>query len=181
MTLLICEGSQGVVPQLQRSCMKQIIWIFFQLVFRPEYGKKMAWVRLLDYLWRGQDSGCGIVVSIFPFLDLLEAFNSTVSFWTDSEDWRCRAQYCPSSSPLQGWFQSVMIGEESSCPLSYYLRCPQGLVFSPVLFNIYMRALGEFIHCHGVKHLHLQYADATHLYIYTPGELRDAVDILYQG
>lgn len=138
---------------------------------------KMAWVRLLDYLWRGQDGGSGIVVSIFPLLDLLEAFNSTVSFWTDSEDWRCRAQYCPSSSPLQGWFQSVMIGEESSCPLSYYLRCPQGLVFSPVLFNIYMRALGEFIHCHGVKHP--QYANATHLYIYAPGELSDAVDILY--
>lgn len=78
------------------------------------------------------------------------------------------------SSFLLGQFQSVVIGEERSHPL--LSRVPNGLVLSPLLFNLYMRLLGKLI-CHlGVKYH--QCANHTQLYICAPGKLSDAVEVL---
>lgn len=52
----------------------------------------------------------------------------------------------------------------------------QGQVFSPLLFNIYIRSLGELIHHHGMRYHH--HADDIQQYISVPGKLRDAVDVL---
>ena len=55
------------------------------------------------------------------------------------------------------------LGEQESAPWSLNCGVPKGSIISPMLFNIYMRLLGEVIRgCGASCH---QYADDTQLYI----------------
>ena len=59
--------------------------------------------------------------------------------------------------------QRVKLGENVSASWTLYCGVPQGLIISPMLFNIYMRPLGGVIWvCGALCH---QYADDTQLYI----------------
>lgn len=51
-----------------------------------------------------------------------------------------------------------------------------GLVLSPLLFNIYMRLLGEIIRHRRVRYY--QCTDDTQMYIFVPGKLSTVVAVL---
>uniref|UniRef100_A0A8C6VDI7 Calponin-homology (CH) domain-containing protein n=1 Tax=Naja naja TaxID=35670 RepID=A0A8C6VDI7_NAJNA len=130
----------------------------------------------MDDLWRAQDRGCS---SILVLLDLLVAFNTidhgillrhlqglgvggTVLRWF--------------SSYLSGCAQLVLARGQRSTPRPPTCGVPQGSVLSPLLFNIYMKLLGEIIR--GFRVRYHQYADDTQLFIPTPDHLSDAPSMM---
>ena len=72
----------------------------------------------------------------------------------------------------------MLIGSEKSHSRPLPCGVLQGLVLSPLLFNIYMKPLGEIIHHHRMRYH--QYADDIQLYITIPGKVSDTVTALSQ-
>lgn len=99
-----------------------------------------------------------------------------ISFWIYSEDWGWAAQNCATSSPFskvncnQWW-----VGRSDLSLSLYSVECHRGSGLSPLLFNIYMRPLGEIIHWHRTNYL--QYTDDSQLYISGTDECNDSVDV----
>uniref|UniRef100_A0A8C6XGB6 Reverse transcriptase domain-containing protein n=1 Tax=Naja naja TaxID=35670 RepID=A0A8C6XGB6_NAJNA len=148
----------------------------YQSGFRPGYSTETALVALMDDLSRARDRGFS---SVLVLLDLSAAFDTidhgillrrlgglgvggTVLRWF--------------SSYLSGRSQTVLAGGRRSTPRSLTCGVPQGSVLSPLLFNIYMKPLGEIIRGFGVSYH--QYADDTQLYISTPGHISDALSVM---
>lgn len=78
---------------------------------------------------------------------------TVVSFWTNSVNREWVALSCAGFLPFprvdssQWWW-----GIERSHPQPLLWGVSQGLLFSPFLFNIYMKLLGELICCHGTRY-----------------------------
>ncbi|KAF7241731.1 Band 4.1-like protein 5 [Varanus komodoensis] len=142
----------------------------FQSGFRPGYGTESALVALYDDLCKERDRGSA---SLLVLPDLSVAFNiidhgilldRLARLGVGSSAWWWFRPY------LASRFQKVVLGDNSSAPWQLCHGVPQGSIWSPMLFNIYMKPLGKVIRFWLRSH---QYADDTQLYILfttTPGE-----------
>ncbi|KAF7252606.1 putative RNA-directed DNA polymerase from transposon BS [Varanus komodoensis] len=148
----------------------------FQSGFRPKYGTESALVALYDDLCRERDRGS---VSLLVLLDLSAAFdtinhgillNRLAGLGVGGITWRWFRSY------LNGRFQKVVLGDYGSAPWQLCHGVPQGSILSPLLFNIYMKRLGEVIRRCGLRNH--QYADDTQLYLSFSTNPGEAVAVL---
>uniref|UniRef100_A0A803TWX8 Reverse transcriptase domain-containing protein n=1 Tax=Anolis carolinensis TaxID=28377 RepID=A0A803TWX8_ANOCA len=144
--------------------------------FRPEHGTETALVALVDdlrwELYRGS-------VSLLVLLDLSAAFDTVdhgillgrltgMGLGGTVLPWLC--------SFLEGQSQMVSLGDTCLAPQRLSCGVPQGSVLSPMLFNIYMKPLGEIIQSFGVR-CHL-YANDVQLCHSFPPVTKEAVQVL---
>uniref|UniRef100_A0A8D2L0K3 Reverse transcriptase domain-containing protein n=1 Tax=Varanus komodoensis TaxID=61221 RepID=A0A8D2L0K3_VARKO len=148
----------------------------FQSGFRPGYCTESALVTLYNDLCRERDRGSA---SLLVLLDLSAAFDTIdhgilldrlagLGVGGTALRWFC--------SYLNGQFQKVVLGEYGSAPGQLCHGVPQGSILSPLLFNIYMKPLGEVIRRCGLQNH--QYADDTQLYLLFSTNQGEAVAVL---
>ncbi|KAF7246017.1 putative RNA-directed DNA polymerase from transposon BS [Varanus komodoensis] len=148
----------------------------FQSGFRPGYSTESALVALYDDLCREKDRGSA---SLLALLDLSVAFDTInhgilldrlvgLGVGGTALRWFC--------SYLNGRFQKVVLGDYGSAPWQLCHGVPRGSILSPLLFNFYMKPLGEVIRRCGLR-TH-QYADDTQLYLSFSTNPGEAVAVL---
>ncbi|KAF7254640.1 putative RNA-directed DNA polymerase from transposon BS [Varanus komodoensis] len=148
----------------------------FQSGFRPGYSTESALVALYDDLCREKDRGSS---SLLVLLDLSAAFDTIdhgilldrlagLGVGGTALQWF--------RSYLNGRFQKVVLGDHVSAPWQLCHGVPQGSILSPLIFNIYMKLLGEVIRRCGLRNH--QYADDTQLYLSFSTNPGEAVAVL---
>ncbi|KAF7240555.1 Thromboxane-A synthase [Varanus komodoensis] len=142
----------------------------------PNECTESALVALYDDLCRERDRGSA---SLLVLLDLSAAFdtidhgillNRLAGLGVGGTAWRWFRSY------LNGRFQKVVLGDYGSAPWQLCHGVPQGSILSPLLFNIYMKPLGEVIRRCGLRNH--QYTDDTQLYLSFSTNPGEAVAVL---
>ncbi|KAF7251784.1 Retrovirus-related Pol polyprotein from type-1 retrotransposable element R2, partial [Varanus komodoensis] len=150
----------------------------FKSGFRPGYGTEFALVTLYDDLCRERHRGSA---SLLVLLDLSTAFDTIncgilLDRLVGLEVGGTARQWF--RSYLDGQFQKVVLGDFGSAPWQLCRGVPQGSFLSPLLFNIYMKPLGEVIRRFGLQNH--QYTDDTQLYLSFSTDPGEAVAVLNQ-
>uniref|UniRef100_A0A803THC7 Reverse transcriptase domain-containing protein n=1 Tax=Anolis carolinensis TaxID=28377 RepID=A0A803THC7_ANOCA len=144
--------------------------------FRPGHGTEAALVTLVDDLRRELDRGS---VSLLVLLDLSAAFDTVNHGILLGRHARMglRGTFLQwLRSFLEGCSQMVSLGDTCLAPQPLTCGVLQGSVLSPMLFNIYMKPLGEIIRSFGVR-CHL-YADDVQLCHSFPPVTKEALQVL---
>nr|XP_060618433.1 uncharacterized protein LOC132767443 [Anolis sagrei ordinatus] len=142
--------------------------------FRPGHGTETALVALVDDLRRELDRGSvsWVLLDLSATFDTVDhgillgrlagmGLGGTVLQWLRSF--------------LEGRSQKVLLRDTCSTPQPLSCGVPQGSILSPMLFNIYMKPLGEIIRSFGVR-CHL-YADDVQLCHSFPPATKEAVQV----
>ncbi|KAF7247056.1 hypothetical protein EYD10_06953 [Varanus komodoensis] len=165
-----------VAGQLQALLDETDYLVQFQSSFRPGYGTESALVTLYDDLCRERDRRSA---SLLVLLDLSAAFDTInhgilldrlVGLGVGGTALQWFRSY------LNGRFQKVVLGDCGSVPWQLCHGVPQGSILPSLLFNNYMKPLGEVIRRCGLRNH--QYADDTQLYLSFSTNPGEAVAVL---
>ncbi|XP_062818981.1 probable RNA-directed DNA polymerase from transposon BS isoform X1 [Anolis carolinensis] len=165
-----------VASQLQEFLVETDYLDSSQSGFRPGHGTETALVALVDDLRRELDRGSA---SLLVLLDISAAFDTI-----DHGILLGRLSGMGLGGIALQWLRSflgdrsqmVKLGDTCSDPWPLTCGVPQGSILSPMLFNTYMKPLGEAIRGFGVR-CHL-YADDTQLYYSFPPNSKEAAQTL---
>ncbi|KAF7251291.1 Dystrophin, partial [Varanus komodoensis] len=142
----------------------------FQSCFRPGYGTESALVALYDDLCKERDRGSASLLVLLDFSVAFDTIDHGILLNRLATMWQWFHSY------LNGRFQKVVLGDFGSAPWQLCYGVPQGSILSPLLFNIYMKPLGEVIRRSGLQNH--QYADDTQLYLSFSTNTGEAVAVL---
>lgn len=125
---------------------------------------------LLDDLWWEQNSS---TVSILALVYLLLAFKNINHGILLGQLWKLRwkAQFLFGLFPSSRTVQLLLIWSKRSSSWPLFCGVLQDPVYSPLIFNIYMKVLGKIIHHYGIRYD--QYAEITQMYVSIMGKVSD--------
>uniref|UniRef100_A0A8D2PYI1 Reverse transcriptase domain-containing protein n=1 Tax=Varanus komodoensis TaxID=61221 RepID=A0A8D2PYI1_VARKO len=157
------------------SWMRVIFWTHFSPASDPGMVLNLPWSPCM-MTCAGRETGSA---SLLVLLDLSAAFNTIdhgilldrlAGLGVGGTAWQWFRSY------LNGRFQKVVLGDFGSAPWQLFHGVLQGSILSPLLFNIYMKLLGEVIRRCGLQNH--QYTDDTQLYLSFSTNPGEAVAVL---
>ena len=155
---------KAVAQQLVSHMDKHHLHDSFQSAYKAGHSTETALVRVANDLLCSLDSGHGVLLAL---LDLSSAFDTidhkTLLHRMETHFGLAGTTLNWLASYLELREQVVIIGDQTSEPVSLDIGVPQGSVLGPLLFLAYVSPLQQIFQKHGVKYH--AYADDTQAYV----------------